>query len=211
MSVKKKTVLSLICNGIVLLVTTGIVISYFFVKSKLVRNGWESFIFFTTDSNVLAAIASVPVIVCDIKILRGMNATVARPFTLLKYAAVVSLLLTFFTVMCLLVPLYGAALELGRTGFHVHLTAPLLTFVSFVFFDPHGRLNMRDTLFGLLPTLLYGAVYFTEVVVLKSWWDFYAFNSGGRWYLVMPVIIGFSYLLCVLVRLVKNKVGDRRS
>ena len=58
MNVKTRTVISLVCNAVIVLVTTGIVISYFFVESKILKNGYESFMFFTTDSNILAAIGA---------------------------------------------------------------------------------------------------------------------------------------------------------
>ena len=59
MTAKTKTVLSLIINGVILLVTTGVMISYFISPGELIENGWDSFKFFTTDSNILAAISSL--------------------------------------------------------------------------------------------------------------------------------------------------------
>lgn len=209
MSKKTKTICSLICNAIVFLVTTGIVISYFFVKSKIIANGWDSLKFFTTDSNILAAIASALVMICDVKILRGKRQNVARAFTLIKYAGVVGLLLTFCTVMFLLVPLYGAALELGGSSFHMHVAAPVLTFVSFIYFDSHTELRFRDTFIGLLPVVIYGLVYYLQVVLFKNWWDFYSFNPDGRWYLTMPIIFTFSYLICLVTRLLRNHMTEK--
>ena len=91
---KTKTILSLICNSVIFLVTTGIFISYFLVKSDVLENGWQSLRFFTTDSNLLAAVAAALVAVCDIQKLRGRRTDIAKPFMLLKYMGVVSLLLT---------------------------------------------------------------------------------------------------------------------
>lgn len=209
MSKRTKTVVSLICNAIVFAVTTGIVISYFFVPSKINQNGGESFRFFTTDSNILAAIGAVLVLICDVQILRGKRETVAHIFTLVKYAGLIGLLLTFCTVMFLLVPLYGVELELGGTSFHMHVAAPVFTFVSFMFFDAHTTLRFRDTFIGLLPVVLYGGLYLTQVVIFENWWDFYAFNQGGRWYLTMPILFSFSYLLCLLTRLLRNHFTDK--
>ena len=63
---KTKTILSLICNCVIFLVTTGVFISYFFVKSRVIENGWQSLRFFTTDSNLLTAVAAALVAVCDV-------------------------------------------------------------------------------------------------------------------------------------------------
>ncbi len=210
MTVKTKTVLSLICNAVIFLVTTGIVISYFLVGSKVIKNGWDSFMFFTTDSNILAAIGAALVMICDVKILRGERSRVARAFTLVKYAGVVSLVLTFFTVLLLLIPIYGVAMQWGGTGFHMHVAAPVLSFVSFVFLEQHGKIRLSDTFFGMMPIVLYGIVYFLQVVVFQNWMDFYAFNMGGMWFVTMPVIFGISYLICLLVKALRNKAAKQK-
>ena len=211
MTLRKRTILSLICNAIVFSVTICIVITKLFVKSKILDHGYQTFMFFTTDSNVLTAIASALVMICDIKILQGKRTTVARAFTLLKYAGVVGLVLTFFTVLCLLIPIYGIAMEWGGTGFHMHVMAPLLSFVSFVFLEEHTGLRLSDMFFGILPVIIYGAVYFSQVVLFKNWIDFYAFNSGGKWYLIMPLVIIISLMISFFIRFLRNKAAEHRK
>lgn len=206
---KTKTILSLLCNGVSILVTTGIFISYFFVKSDILENGWQSLRFFTTDSNLLAAIAAALVAVCDVQKLRGRRTDIAKPFMLLKYMGVVSLLLTFCTVMCLLVPIYGAERELTGTAFHMHVAAPVLSFVSFVFLEADRKISLAQSFLGLVPMAVYGTVYFLQVLVFENWMDFYAFNQGGRWYITVPVIFAATFLMCMLVRLLRNKMAKR--
>lgn len=207
MSLKTKTILSLICNATVFTVTTVIITCYFVFGHELLGKGYRCFIFFTTDANAIAAIASGLVIICDVKILLGRRTTVARAFTLLKYAGLVSLMLTFFVVLFLLIPIYGIAMQWGGKGFYNHLMSPLLTFISFVFFDPHTKIRMKDMLFSMLPMLIYGVVYFLQVVVFKNWIDFYALNSGGLWFLIMPLVIGVTYLMSLFVRFIRNNTS----
>ena len=90
----------------------------------------------------------------------------------------------------------------------MHVAAPVLSFVSFVFLEQHTRLSIRDALIAILPVVIYGIMYFLQVVVFKNWMDFYAFNSGGMWYLIMPVIIGVSFGMSLLIRLLRNKLGS---
>ena len=143
MTAKTKAIISLVCNIIVLIVTSIVAVLYFTVGQNG-HAGVYCFRFFTTDSNFLAAFASALVAVCDIQILRGKMTTIPRAITLLKYAGVISLTLTFLTVFVLLIPTYGVARLLGGTGFHMHLTAPVLTFITFMFFEPHkiGRAHV---------------------------------------------------------------------
>ena len=60
---KNKTLAALILNCIVVVATAAIVVSYFFhSRNPLVKSGFDSFQFFTTDSNVLAALSSLVMI-----------------------------------------------------------------------------------------------------------------------------------------------------
>lgn len=211
MTVRTRAILSLIINAGVFLATTTIVITSLFIKSEILEHSYHTFMFFTTDSNILTAIASALVMICKIKIHQGKRTTVARAFTLLKYAGVVGLMLTFFTVLCLLIPIYGIAMEWGGTGLHMHVLAPVLSFVSFVFLEEHTKLRRRDVFIGILPVLVYGAVYFLQVVILNNWMDFYAFNSGGKWYLIMPLIITLSFEMSLFVRFLRNRIASRQK
>ena len=211
MTVRTRTIISLLINAAVFLATTAIVITSLFVKSEILEHSYQTFWFFTTDSNILTAIASALVMICEIKILQGKRTTVARAFTLLKYAGVVGLMLTFFTVLCLLIPIYGIAMEWGGTGLHMHVLAPVLSFVSFVFLEEHTRLSVSDAIIGIMPVIIYGGVYFSQVIIFGNWIDFYAFNSGGRWYLIMPLIIAISLSMSLFVRFLRNKVRERRK
>ena len=50
-------------------------------------------------------------------------------------------------------------------------------------------------LLGLVPSLLYGAVYFDMVVVKKRWEDFYRFNVGGKWYISVAAMLLLSFAI----------------
>ena len=158
---------------------------------------------------MLAALAAALTAVCQVQILRGKRQSPLRAFTYIKLAGVVSLLLTFFTVMVLLVPVYGVKQALGGTAFHVHVVAPVLSLVSFVWLDRHEPVPVSKAWAGLVPMALYGAVYFTQVIVLKNWVAFYKFNSGGMWYLIVPVIVGVTFGLSALVCLLQSKAAHR--
>ena len=93
----------------------------------------------------------------------------------------------------------------------MHVAAPALSFVSFVFLEQHTRLSIRDAPIAILPVVIYGTVYFLQVVVFRNWIDFYAVNSGGMWYLIMPAIIGISFGMSLLIRLLRNKIGIKKG
>ena len=88
--------------------------------------------------------------------------------------------------------------DVGGNNLFLHMICPLLAVVSFIF-DCGGekRLDPRLTPAGVLPTLIYGAVYFIMVIVVGrengGWADFYGFNMGGRWYVSVAVMLAATY------------------
>ncbi|MBR1732018.1 MAG: hypothetical protein IJ725_06265 [Ruminococcus sp.] len=207
----KKILAALILNILVVIATAAITISYYFYSNNpLVETGLDSYKFFTTDSNILAAFSSLVLIPFEIQILRGKRSKLPHVAVVFKYIGMVSVMLTFLTVMTLLMPQYGAAFILLGTATHMHLLGPLTAFVTFVFLETDSKIKLTETLFALIPSFLYGAVYLTEVVIIGEqnggWTDFYTFNRGGYWYITMLVIFAVTYLVAFLTRLAHNKL-----
>lgn len=202
---KTKAAISLIMNCLTASVTAFIIVLLFFIDDPVLDHGWDSFLFFTTDANILTAVASAIVAVFDVRILRGKADALPRFAELLKYVGVVSLMLTFVTVMCFLVPIYGVGYELGGTNCHVHLVAPMLSLISFLFCENQSKISLKESLLGLLPTAVYAAVYYVMVVAIGAenggWVDFYTFNQDGRWFFVFVAIMAVTFGICTLVRL----------
>ena len=205
---KAKAAISLILNSITALMTAFVIVLLFFIDDPVINNGWESFMFFTTDANILTAIASVVVAVFDIRVLRGKADAIPKYAELLKYIGVVSLMLTFSSVIFFLVPVYGAGYELGGTNFHVHLAAPMMSLFSFLFCEKRTKISFKESLFGLLPTAVYAAVYYVMVVAIGAenggWIDFYTFNQNGHWFSFFVVLMAATFGICMLVRLTFN-------
>ena len=183
---KTKAGISLILNCLTATITAFIIVLLFFIDDPVINNGWESFLFFTTDANILTAVASVIIAVYDIRILRGKADALPKYAELLKFVGVVSLMLTFATVIFFLVPLYGVSYELGGTNCHMHLVAPMMSLLSFLFCEKRFKITLKESLLGLLPTAVYASVYYVMVIAIGAenggWVDFYAFNQGGLWF-----------------------------
>lgn len=207
----KKAISSIVINSIIFLVTTGIVVSYFCGNTgTLIEHGYESFKFFTTDSNVIAAAASLCMIVSQIKHIRNKN-EIPLAVILLKYVGTVSVMLTFCTVVLFLAPIYGAANVLSGTAFHMHAAAPLLSLISFCFIETDTKLPFRSTFAAIIPMLIYAVVYTANVVFLNTWMDFYSFNMGGYWYFTAPIIIISTYIISIITLLIHNRMSQINS
>lgn len=152
---KTKAGISLILNCLTASITFFVIVLLFFIDDPVINNGWESFLFFATDANLLTAVASVIVAVYDIRILRGKADALPKYAELLKYVGVVSLMLTFATVMLFLIPLYGVSYELGGTNCHMHLVAPMMSLFSFLFCEKRSKISLKESLLGLLHTAVF--------------------------------------------------------
>ncbi|MBQ6235892.1 MAG: hypothetical protein IJK54_08225 [Clostridia bacterium] len=136
------------------------------------------FRFFTVLSNVLCAIASLAVVVCE---LCG-----ALPFwaLLLKYAGTAAVTVTMLTVLLFLGPTsHDWKGLLSREDLFMHLICPVLAIVSFLVFEK-TEMPAWTIAIGALPVPIYGALYMKKVVYSpeeRRWEDFYGFNRGGKW------------------------------
>lgn len=159
------------------------------------------FRFFTTLSNELAAFAALLILAASL----AAPGAVPRGIFLLKYASTAAVTVTFLTVLFFLGPLFGYRNLMKGSEFFFHLVNPLCAVLSFCFCERFYPLTVPEMLLGLLPTVLYGAVYFRQVVLLGEekggWPDFYGFNRGGHWKLSMALMFLGTLLICAVLRL----------
>ena len=108
-----------------------LIVAVTFIRSFPER-GWPALAFYTVLSNLMAAVSGML-----------LMAFVPGVFTsALRDLAACMMVMTFIVTCCILVPLSGQAKMLlieGNSFFH-HLLCPVLTFVSYVFLEPHSRL-----------------------------------------------------------------------
>ena len=69
-------------------------------------------------------------------------------------------------------------------NFFFHLTVPLLSIITFIFFEPDTKLSLKDSVFGIITMAIYGVAYTINVFVhlgnghpLKDY-DWYGFLGG---------------------------------
>ena len=205
---KKKTVVSLVINLLMFVITTGVIISYFFIPNVIIRSKEEIFWFFTTDSNILAAIAGLVIAVYDVRILRGKANRLPRPAVVFKFAGTACLMLTMLVCLLYLAPRFGFGFIFGDTFFHVHLGAPLMAFVSLIFCEKTERISMPAACISFVPFALYGAVYYIMVTLIGEanggWRDLYHFSDGMNILLPILLIIVLYILIVLGLRLIYN-------
>jgi hypothetical protein len=103
----------------------------------------------------------------------------------------------------------GYALMFAGSSLFLHLINPLLCIISYTCLEHSEALPTQYSLLGILPTAVYGAVYVTMVVFTQKWQDFYGFNTGGFWYISLPVMLAATYLFAICLWTVHKKVSKR--
>ena len=209
-----KGFISLICNAAVIVFTVICVVGFFTRggDGNMEVVGFTAFKYFTVDANVLAAVAALFMLPWSFRTMLGGTRAMKKGVMRLKFVGTAAVTLTLLTVLFLLGPKYGYGLGV-KYGYGVmfdgnnlfmHLITPLLMIISFCCAECRGEMRFKDTFLGLIPTVLYGAVYALEVLIVKGWSDFYFFNDGGKWYIYMPAMVVGSYVICLLIWLLRR-------
>ena len=164
------------------------------------------FRYFTIDSNVLAALTSIILIPCLIRAARGKS--VPAWADRLKFVGTTAAAVTFVTVVLFLGPTQGYVQMFSGAAFPLHLVCPLLSVISFCFFDSPRRVTFGETLLGVIPTAVYGALYFVMVIVIGEanggWIDFYGFDRSGMRYVSIAAMLIGTWAIALVLRALRN-------
>ena len=161
-----------------------------------IRNGRRALRFFTILSNLFSALASLAALFLLQK------GSLPYGIWLIKYIATASVTVTFLTVMVFLGPTLGYKSQLEGWSLYLHLLGPLFAVVSFCFLERFYTLSFPASLWGIVPVLLYGALYLKKVVYTSGeaqWDDFYGFNKNGAWKKSFSAMVVGAFLICMLL------------
>lgn len=198
----KKTV-SIVINLIIFVWTVISIGQCLFWNTDPEVAGTICFRYFTIDSNILCGISALVLAIAE------LSGKVTKGHTLFKYSGTCAVALTFLTVVFFLGPTMGYEKMVKGENFYMHLMGPILAIVSFCFLEKNQKLQKQNIIFGILPTVIYAAVYLSLVLVIGEtnggWKDFYGFNAGGRWYISLPAMLTASYFISLVIYKIHNK------
>ena len=203
MSGTVRSLLSLGCNVAIVVLTVVSVLSVILHRNEgeEKRPHFETFQYFTTDSNVLAALAALLMLPFGVRGALAGELTLPLWATLVKYVGTASVTVTFLTVMVFLGPTQGYPAMFAGYGLYMHLIGPLLAILSFCLLETGLDLTWGQMLLGLLPTFVYGTTYLVMAVKRGKdkggWEDFYGFNVGRRWFVSYIAMHIGTLVICV--------------
>ena len=120
--------------------------------------------FFTVLSNIFAGLAALVYAIALIPVLAGSAAGVPHWIFIVKYVSAAAVGLTFLTVMAFLGPKNGYGKMFNNANMLFHLLLPLASMLSFMLCDHGSAMSFPETLFAVLPSLIYSAFYMGNIL-----------------------------------------------
>ncbi len=201
---KKRNIALTINMAIIIMEIVGIIMS-------IMKHGVSFVRFYTEDSNIFALAASIIYVVSDIAERKGGSGlqTITK---IVRYISACCLSVTFVVVLCILAPMNGVngyitMMFCGSMLFH-HFLCPVLSVISFLFFEKYDEIPLKYTYYALCPTFIYAvtAVVLNIVNLLKGPYPFLMVHKqpvymSCVWFVV---ILAGAYIFAWLIRKIKH-------
>jgi hypothetical protein len=208
--------ISLIINIIIVLLTVFATIIMFtgfrFMHGSepiLETTKFGVFKFFTVDSNVFMGIVSLAFIIEETKLLKGKIKDISKTMYIFKLMSTTAVTITFLTVFLYLGPISdgGIISMLQNSNLFFHFIIPVLSIITFILFEKTDKLELKNSLYGIIPTLLYASYYVTNILIhmengkVSPIYDWYWFVQNGvlTAFIVAPFMLLIAYITSLLL------------
>ncbi len=207
-----RTVFAVVFNVAIFAVTAFCVLT-FFVKGgrgNMEVVGPVAFRYFTVDSNVLVAVASLFVAVFGIvKLATGRE--YPEWVRVFKFVGTVAVMLTFLTVVVFLGFIYGFKAMFVGINLFLHLLTPLAALVTLWFAEAGVKIRPAFFALGVAPMIVYGAVYLWMVIFAEKWEDFYHLANGGKWWVSVLIMLAATALIALGTGSLANVISGKKQ
>ena len=183
--------------------------------------GIQAFGYFTVQSNVFMAMVSFGFAIKEIQLLKGKISEIPIKFYNLKMIAVTAIGLTFFVVFIIFSILFkrGLLSFIKNSNLFYHFIIPVTSILNFIFFEKTDRIKFKNTFYGLIPTILYGIFYTTNVLLglkdgkVSPTHDWYYFTQYG-WLIAISIpfiMLGITYIVALIIWIYNKKGIEKYS
>ena len=207
---QKKSVMMLDIAIVIFVIFALILMMTAKTDGSLSSRGWSAFKYYTVQSNVFCAITSLIMIFFT---LIRKNSEIPDWLYVLQLTGTTVVTVTFLVVVGFLGPVYGYQNMYLRANLWFHLIVPVVGMIKMLLIRPKRYYPFSRTLWGILPTFLYGAVY--SVINAVGWTgksnpetDIYGFLFWG-WgigILFLLSICLLSWLSAIIFRFLSMKI-----
>ena len=177
-------------------------------ETSLTETGVGFLKYFTVQSNILIGIIAFTYMVLGIRYISGRIEEIPTWIYILKLIFTVSVMITFITTAFFLAPgaKNGYFSLFKNSNLLYHLVIPLLSFITFVFFEKNEVIKFKYVYASILPILIYGIFYtinvfaHTENGKILPRYDWYGFVKGGLWsiFISFPVMLILTFSISII-------------
>ena len=223
-NIDKKDIVALAIN--IILVVIGLI----GLIETIIGFGNPALEYYTQLSNYFALISATIYTVYLYKNIKGKgkakeknnnkeikNTTIPKWVSILKYSSTLSLLVTFLVVVFILTPMFGLRsfswMLLQGTNLYFHTVCPILTFISFIFFEKHNIKGLRDNIRAMYFTMIYATLFIILNIlrVVKGPYPFLMVHDQPIYMSIIwfIIIVGGAFALSMLIMWIKNKQENK--
>lgn len=178
-------------------------INYYEHKSPEVGAG--TLRMFTTISNLIAAFAATMCLPFQIDGLRRDRYKLPPWVVVVMYVGAVGVFLTFIMALTVISAYQGFVKTMfANSNLYLHTVCPILISLLFLLVISDVKIKFSHTLIAMGPVLAYMLLYYIMVFVTKEWRDHYYTNAFIPWPVSLTLLLGVSFGVCQLVRIVHN-------
>ena len=201
----KRFFISFILNILVfLLVVAGTIVMLTVRSEELATNNISVFKYFTFQSNIFMGCVAAVYGYYQFLIIKKKVDKIPHVLTIFNLVATSAVALTFIVVVVFLGPGYGYHKMYKNANLFFHLLVPVVAMVNFIVFTKNEKYHFVQTLFSIIPSFLYGIVYFIVVASQNAYGDinidFYFFGKDG------PLVGAFNFLAVMSIAYVMTLV-----
>ena len=223
----KDVKISLVLNIIiVILVTLGSIFmisgfNFMAEEIPLIATKVEALKYYTVDSNILMGVISFIFIIYEILLLKNKIKEIPRFVYFLKLLATAGVTLTFLITAIFLAPFstYSFFAFYQNSNLFFHFIIPILSIISFIFFESTNKIKFKDTILAILSMIIYAVFYIINALThvengkVSLDYDWYGFlrNGVNSIIYVIPVMLLITYAISLTLWESNKKLYERRT
>ena len=198
-----------------LLVLVGVIVMITIGSKALGETNITVFKYFTFQSNIFMGAVALVYAIYQLLIILNKRDKLPHVLLVFNHVGVTAVGLTFLIVIFFLAPGYGFDKMYNNANLFFHALVPIVAMINYMFLEKECSFKFINTLFSIIPSLLYGIVYFIVVASLNAYGDinidFYMFGANGpligafNFIAVMSIAYGFGVAIYFINRLVFKK------
>ena len=170
--------------------------------------------YYTQDSNILGLLSSLVFVVTGYESFKSKMVKTNNFVAKFRFMATACMCLTFLVVIFVLIPAAGFKWTgwylFSGANLYYHTLCPIISFISFMFFENVVNLRFVNTVINFIPTVIYAIITITlnALYIMYGPYPFLkvheqSFAMSVVWFIL---IVGGSWVLSILLYIAKRKL-----